>query len=169
MLTRFVDEKFAKNKGRYLFQCFLAALGVFVVLLILNAKENAAVIGALGASAFIAFTMPHAQVSRPRFLVGGYVMGILSGFICYSISLLPFLPDSQIMSYLSCPLFGAVSVGLAIFLMVITNLEHPPAAGVALGLVLNNCDPKTILVVFVGIVSLALIKTLMRRLLIDLL
>ena len=62
------DEKFRGNKARYLFQCILATLSVLIVLLSLDAMANAAVIAALGSSFFIAFTMPEARVSRPRFL-----------------------------------------------------------------------------------------------------
>jgi len=59
------DEKFRDNKARYFFQCVLATVSVFVVLLILDAMTDAAVIAALGASSFVIFTMPEAQVSKP--------------------------------------------------------------------------------------------------------
>ena len=62
------DEKFRGNKARYILQCILATLSVLIVLLSLDAMANAVIIAALGASFFIAFTMPEAQVSRPRFL-----------------------------------------------------------------------------------------------------
>jgi len=52
--------------------------------------------------------------------------------------------------------------------MVVTNLEHPPAAGVALGLVLNNCEARTVAVVLGGIFLLTLAKELMRSFLMDL-
>ena len=166
---RFWDQKFTKNKARYLLQCLMAAVAVFILLVILDARRNTAVIAALGASSFITFTMPNARVSKPRFLIGGYLIGILSGVLSHHVSLLPFLADAAILSHLSSAIFGALAVGLAIFLMVVANVEHPPAASVALGLVLNNCDPRTILVVLGGIVCLSLIKRLIRPLLMDLL
>lgn len=52
----------------------------------------------------------------------------------------------------------ATAVGLAIFVMVITNTEHPPAASIALGLVLNGFEPRVILFILLGIVSLSVIK-----------
>ena len=70
------DEKFRRNKVRYISQCILATLSVFVVLLLLDVITNVAVIAALGASFFIAFTMPEKQVSKPRFLIGGYLEGL---------------------------------------------------------------------------------------------
>ena len=168
-MIRFFDRKFTTNKTRYLLQCSLAAFTVLVLLVVLDAGRNSAVIAALGASAFISFTMPNARSSGPRFLVGGYLAGILSGFLCHHIGTLPFWESVGMTADLSRVAFGAISVGLAILLMVVADLEHPPAASVALGLVLNNCEPRTMLVVFAGIASLALMKTVMRRFLIDLL
>ena len=36
-MARFFDEKFGKNKARYLLQCLLASFTVFIVLMILDA------------------------------------------------------------------------------------------------------------------------------------
>ena len=56
------------------------------------------------------------------------------------------------------------------FLMVITDTEHPPAAGLALGLVLaESWRPEIIIVVLVGIVLVALLKRLLKPVLKDLL
>lgn len=65
------DSKFRSNKTRYTLQCVLAACAVCIVLLLLNAMSDTAIIAALGASAFIAFTMPQVDASKPRFLIGG--------------------------------------------------------------------------------------------------
>jgi CBS-domain-containing membrane protein len=65
--------------------------------------------------------------------------------------------------------FAALAVGLAIFLMVVADLEHPPAAGVSLGLVLNGYESEAVLMVIAGILSLAVARNLLRGWLIDLL
>ena len=127
-----LDPKFRTHKCMFIVQCALATLIIFIVLMILDVIMNAAVIGALGASSFIAFTMPHHNVSRTRFLVGGYAVGILVGILCHYISLWPLLADIPVFEESSHVIFGAVSVGLSIFLMVVFNFEHPPAAGLAL-------------------------------------
>jgi CBS-domain-containing membrane protein len=163
------NEKFRRNKVRYILQCILATLAVFIVLLVLDAVSNAAIIAALGASSFIVFTMPEAQASRPRFLIGGYLVGIVSGCLCYYLSLVPLLRQLPIIQEFSYVVFGAMSVGLAIFVMVITNTEHPPAASLALGLVLNEFNYRTVIVVLIGIISLAVIKTVLRPVLKNLL
>ena len=52
--------------------------------------------------------------------------------------------------------------------MVVTRTEHPPAAALALGLVLNEWDLLTLAVVMAGIVALSLIKRLVLPMLLDL-
>jgi len=163
------DEKFGRNKVRYILQCILATLAVFIVLLILDVVSNAAIIVALGASSFIVFTMPEAQASRPRFLIGGYLVGIAAGCLCHYLSLVPLLRQLPIIQEFSYVVFGAMSVGLAIFVMVITNTEHPPAASLALGFVLNEFNYRTVIVVLIGIISLVVIKTVLRPVLKNLL
>ncbi|HEO71242.1 MAG TPA: HPP family protein, partial [Candidatus Hydrogenedentes bacterium] len=147
--TRLLDPKFRDNIGKYVAQCAVVVFVMLVVLRVLDVIADAAVVGALGASSFIAFCMPHARVASPRFLVGGYMVGILMGAACYFASTaaealgVPLLGESPV------AVFGALAVGGAIFVMVITNLEHPPAASLALGLVLNGCDSRSVLVVLV--------------------
>ena len=66
-------------------------------------------------------------------------------------------------------LFGAVAVGLAMFVMVTTDAEHPPGAAVALGFVLSDWDMSTVAIVMAGIIAISVIKELVRDLLMDLL
>ncbi|MEA3457847.1 MAG: HPP family protein, partial [Candidatus Thermoplasmatota archaeon] len=91
-------------------------------------------ITALGASAFIVFTMPTQYSSDPRRLIGGYTVGLASGFIFYLLSTSE-LGNSLIGNRTtSIVVFGSIAVGSAIFIMAVTNTEHAPAAGIALGL-----------------------------------
>jgi CBS-domain-containing membrane protein len=166
---KLLDEKFRSNKARYIFQCVLATFAVFIVVLILDAMSDAAVIAALGASSFIVFTMPEAQMSGPRFLIGGYLVGMAAGGLCYYLSLVPSLTQLPIVQGFSSVVFGALSVGLATLLMVVTDTEHPPAASLALGLVLDEYNHRTVLVVLIGIISLSLIRAVLRPALKDLL
>lgn len=166
---RIFDTKFQTFKTRYILQCVLTACAVCVVLLILNTMSDTVIVAALGASSFVVFTMPGVQASRPRFLIGGYIVGTLVGCLCHRVATLPFF--TQLLLDHGCVrvIFGAVAVGLAMFLMVITDTEHPPAAGLALGFVLNEWDHFTVIVVIVGIISLSAMKLLLRPVLINLL
>ena len=166
---QFLDSKFSKHKFRYCAQCLMATISVLVLLVILDAFSNTTVIAALGASSFIVFTMPNVKSSNSRFLIGGYLVGAGVGTLCYwlgelvgDVSLAGFELHSQV-------IFGALAIGLSIFIMVITDTEHPPAAALALGLVLGEWSFKILVVVLGGIVVLCALKRLLRRKLINLL
>jgi len=165
---RFFDENFSRNKARYILQCLLATTAVLVILLILDAIHNAVVIAALGASAFVAFALPHANVSRAKFLVGGYAVAVIVGGACSYLAGLPAPGRSPMVQRYYSIIFGALAVGGTIFVMTITETEHPPAAGLALGFVLGEWSFVTVLVVLIGICSLAVIKRLLKPILINL-
>ena len=63
---------------------------------------------------------------------------------------------------------GATAISLAMFTMVVTRTEHPPAAALALGLVLNEWNLLTLLVVLLGVIGLSIIKQLVLPALLDL-
>jgi len=166
---RIFDRKFRNNKLRYVLQCFLATVSVSVVLLLLNAIANPAIIAALGASSFIAFAMPRARVSRPRYLVGGYLIGMGSGTACYYMCAWTGFGMGALAAEYAHIVAAALAVGIAIFLMAVTNTEHPPASGVALGLALSEkLHFLTLIVLLVGIVALCAIKTLIKPFIINL-
>ena len=164
---RLFDKKFLQNRTRYISQCILATLVILSVLLILDTVTQTVLIASFGASAFICFTMPNVKSSGPRYLIGGYIIGTaVGGFI----SLIP-----ELISIQSVPVetsrivFGAIATGLAIFCMVITDTEHPPAAALALGFVINTWEPMTIVVILLGIIIISLIKESIKSHMINLL
>ena len=167
MRWEFIDQNFKTNKAKYLLQSALATLTIFLVLIFLDVITHTAIIAALGATAFIVFTMPHAYISKMRVLKGGYIIGILIGCLC------SYAANSHILVFngneeLSYIIFGGLAVGAATFLMVVTNTEHPPAAGMALGLVLNKWDLKTIIFIFISLTVMVLIKRILKTKMIDL-
>ena len=81
-----IDKKFRKNTLKYIFQCFLATITIIPILIFLNILTEAALITSLGASTFIVFTMPTQYSSDSRRLIGGYIVGLIVGFIFYFIS-----------------------------------------------------------------------------------
>ena len=166
---RFVllDDGFRVNKARYILQCLLATLCVLIILIVLGAVEDTATIASLGASSFIAFAMPHQRASAPRLMLGGYLIGIVVGWVSYMASAGLSQGYPQLTVGARHVVFGALAVGLSVFLMVITQSEHPPAAGLALGLVINGCDVPTLIVVAMGVVLLVVTKVLLKPILVD--
>jgi len=162
------DKKFKKNRLKYIFQCFLATLTIFAVLIFLDVLNEAALITALGASAFIVFTMPTQYSSDPRRLIGGYIVGLIVGFMFFLLSIST--SSNQIFEneITLLVIFGAISVGFAVFIMAVTNTEHAPAAGIALGLVINKWDYLTIIFIILAILWLAGIRIILKNYFMDL-
>jgi len=163
-----VDPKFARNRVRYVAQCCFVSAAMLLVLLMLDSFYQTVLIAALGASSVVAFAAPSMRVSRPRCLIGGYMVGIgvgctISALAATSGGFLA-LDERTVRIF-----FGAAAVGLAMFVMVTTDTEHPPGAAVALGFVLNDWDLSTIAIVMIGIVFISVIKELVRNRLMDLL
>ena len=146
----------------------MASLSILAILLFLNVFTQTALIASLGASAFIVFAMPLAYSAQPRSILGGYAIGLTTGVAGGAISRLAWVDALHFSHVLQYTVFSALAVGLATFLMVITNTEHPPAAGFALGLVLNPWDLQTLFYVILAVSLLAFFKVVLRPYLIDL-
>jgi CBS-domain-containing membrane protein len=157
-----------ENVKRYALQCSLAAAVVLMLLLVLDAVTQTVLIAALGASVFIAFAVPRSLHSSPRCLIGGYLAGILAGSLMATLNI-AFEFSDVVTAHASMVLFGALATGLAMFLMVVTKTEHPPAAALALGLVLNEWTLLTLVVVIVGVIALSICMQLVLPILMDLL
>lgn len=142
----------------YIYQSFIAAIIIFIILLALNI-EHAVVIASIGASAFIIFTMPRNITARPRRVIGGHIVGLFSGSLC------ALIPHTS--SLVSISVF-ALAVGISIFLMVALDFEHPPASGTALGVAISGFSLSVMLAVVTSSLLLSLAHHFCRRFLKDL-
>lgn len=136
-------------------------MAMLVILSFVEILTRTAIVAALGASTFIVFAMPNSRTAGPRRLIGGHIAGILCGLACYYLfngGLLKDLSESyDIIIWFSY----ALSVVLSLFIMTITNTEHPPAASTALGIAAFGVSWQ--IVVF--IIAFAVFLSLARRLL----
>lgn len=128
-------------------------------MILLLEMEHVVITASIASSVFIVFAMPQAITAKARNLIGGHMIGLLSGSL--------FGLVSHPTMFLSDVLY-ALSVGCAIFLMVVTDTEHPPAAGTALGVVLIGFSLNLLLSIITSIVLLALVHRLLRSSLMDL-
>jgi len=111
--------------------------------------------------------MPHVRSSGSRYLIGGYIVGtVVGGFVSLVAGMVVF---SSVPVETTQIIFGAIATGLAIFCMVITDTEHPPAAALALGYVLNEWEPLTIVAILTGITLISMVKEIAKKHMIDLL
>lgn len=146
----------------------LATLTILAVLIFFNVLNETAIITALGASIFIVFTMPTQYTSDSRRLLGGYIVGLSVGFIFFLISTSNIIFDLIGEKNIILIIFGSLAVGLSVFIMAVTNTEHAPAAGIALGLVINEWDYLTIIYILVAVIWMILVQIILKKHLMDL-
>jgi CBS-domain-containing membrane protein len=169
-----LDPKLRKDLGRYLFQCGLAAVAILIVILLEQALFNRqglgqpVVIAAIGSTAFVLFIMPGSRPAKPRNVLGGHFAALVIG----GLLTLGSGPDSieALTNGIDWEfaLRGAAAVGLTLFVMAGTNTEHPPAAGTALAMVVQQFDWNLVFFLSTSVAVLFLIYRTMRSRLKDL-
>jgi len=152
------DSEFGPHWRDYLFQSLIATVVIFIVLLVLH-LQNAVIVASIGATTFIIFAMPKSVTAHPRRVIGGHIVGLVCGSL---VSLLS--PHEGIVSM---ALFAG-AIGLSIFLMVITDTEHPPASGTALGVAISGISIRIFLAVLFSVCVLSLFHGITRSRLRDL-
>jgi len=153
-----IGAKFKKLWFYYIFQSFLAVISIFILVFLLG-EERVVLISAMGATSFIVFAMPQEVSAKTRNVVGGHLVGLGSGVLFYFLGKFFGIPF-----YLSCPM----TVGVAIFIMVALDLEHPPAAGTALAVVINEVTPDVFVTIMLSALVLSQIRYYLRHHLKDL-
>lgn len=163
-----IDKKISSNIRPHIFQSVLATLTILLILMFLDVTAHIAIIAVLGSSAFLVFTRPRAYGSRPRPLIGGYIIGISVGALFFYLSQLPAMMSLPVSAETVFRIFAAMSVGGAIFAMVITNTVHAPAAGLSLGLVVTTWSYGDIIFVMCAVLFMAIMRRLLQPIMIDL-
>ena len=163
-----IDKSFKQAPRSFIIQSLLAVVIVAIILYFVEILTHAAIVAALGASAFVVFAMPHSITARSRSLIGGHVVGLLSGTFCYYVFLTGPLGVLITGWEFTTLVTYALAVGLSIFLMAITNTEHPPAAGTALGIVAHAWSTQVVIFVLLCAIGLAIFRLLLGSRLRDL-
>jgi CBS-domain-containing membrane protein len=148
-------KKYWKN---YLFQSALAGLSVFVLLVVLH-MQNIVVVASIGSTAFIVFAMPREITARARNVIGGQLVGFFCGSLGGLIPASFHFPDA---------LTYSIAVGLSILIMVVTDTEHPPAAGTALGVAITGFSIEVFFSLLISVVVLSIIHRFFKAHLKDL-
>ena len=161
------DKKFREHKRQYVVQSLLAGAAVAAALIFFDVVDHPALLASLGASVFVAFTVPRKDFSNPRRLIAGYAIGIFVGCAFHFVTCYPI--DAHIAQLVIHIVAGALAVATAMFLMAITETEHAPAAGIALGFAISDFwTGMLVLKVMAAITLIALIKTALKSKMIDL-
>lgn len=142
-----IKKEFQLHWKHYFFQSFLATLTMSVVLLFLT-LENAVVVASIGATSFIVFAMPKSITAEARNVIGGHLVGLISGSLCGMITQPLFVHSIVVYSF---------AVGISIFVMVVIDVEHPPASGTALGVAITGFSWNVTIAVVTSVVVLSLV------------
>ncbi len=121
---RTIRVKFLELWKYYVLQSLLTVFSVLVIVLVLG-EEQMVLVSAIGATCFIVFGMPKSVAAQTRNVIGGHLVGLLSGAVFFT-DPLPAMYEYPLV------------VGLAFFLMVALDVEHPPAAGTALAVAIHG-------------------------------
>ena len=169
LFVELYNVQFFQLKKRYLWQSALAALVMLLVLLLVDSVADAVLAAGLGSSAVIIFVHPNSSGAALRHLVGGHLIGlavgILSAFVLFHSGWVLLPPDVE---HWAADVGAAITLGLVILLMSITDTEHPPGAATGLGFALQSLESTLVLLFVVAVLTLAVSKVLFRRSLRDL-
>ncbi len=162
------DPGFAKYPWAFIFQAMLATAVMLAILTFVQSLSSAAIAAGLASSVLGIFIAPSNRTARIRSVVGGHGVALILGSL-FSVMLFfgpveTFLLDAEVLHNLSY----AFAVGLAMLLMAITNTEHPPAAGTALGMASREFDILILLSIIGAVFLLAVMKLAIRPYLRDL-
>ena len=155
-----LDQYIHSRWAHYVFQCGLAAVSLVFILLIGDTVFKTAIVVGIASSAFTVFVIPDSVAATPRKVVGA----IISLSIQFT-GLDALSEDKRFF----IDIMAALSVGVGIFVMVVTNTEHPPAAGTSLGLVFYGFDWASIVFIILSALLLSLVRVALRPKMINLL
>ena len=164
-----LDPKFRRHYRQYIFQALLATVAMAVILLFVDSLSTAAIAAGLGSSVVGIFINPTGATARLRAVIGGHTMALLIGsafsFVLFTGGAESFFTDNT--QYLDLAM--ALSVGLLILVMAVTDTEHPPAAGIVIGMTSREWTPEVFGAILGALALLGVIKLVLRRHLRDLL
>jgi len=163
-----LDRDFVRNPRAFIVQSLLAVLVGAAILYFVAVLTHAAIVAALGSSAFVVFAIPKSRIAEARRLIGGHVVGVAVGAFCHFVCVNGLLSGAAAELEFVTWVVGGVAIGLAVFGMTITNTEHPPAGGTALGITVHGWSYQTVIFILACVICLAVFRRLMGRRLVNL-
>lgn len=156
------DRRALTRAPQYLFQCGLATLTLLIIIFVEDIVLNAAVIVAVASTAFIIFVVPNSIAATPRRVIGGHVAAIIIAGVLSFIAQLFISGPVGAEHKLFYDVIAALSLGFSILLMVVTNTEHPPAAGTAMGLIIHGFTWDLVFFVIMSALLLTFVRLILR-------
>ena len=165
-----------KNRREYFLHLFIQAIAAFIfmwlVLFSLDLVATSRILWAAGAStlassSFIIFCSPQSVMAKPQKIIGGYIIAMVCGevmrwvaiWVCHIIPSChagpPFVHVFEVAA--------ALSLVLALLLMILFRSEHPPAAGLAIVMVLDVRNLDILAVILAAAVLLSIVQMIFRK------
>ncbi len=163
--THLLDPKFSRSYSSYFLQAGVATLVLLVVMFIRRLLVQRG-------DRRRSLLQHHHHLPEPiqphRQVVGGHLIALLIGsafsFLLFSGGVQDALAHTQAVRVLGF----AAPVGVIILLMAITDTEHPPAGGTAIGMATQVWQPEIFGSIIGALVMLAVLKLVLRQHLHDL-
>jgi succinate-acetate transporter protein len=163
-----INNSFKQYPLKFLLQSLLVSTLVFIGVALLAYSSHTVILSSIGASsiaasAFICFMLADINSAKVRNILGSYIIAIIAGILCSFIAEQLFAVNFSQYSLIIHIIFSTLAITIAVVLMLVINIEHPPALGLALGLVLDIWDLRTIICIITTIILMVAIKVLLRK------
>jgi len=155
-----------------LIQSLAATVFMFLLLFSLNRVLADEFIWAAGASTlastvYIVFGTPHVSSAKPYRILMGYITAMCCGYLL-QIAAVQLCDATNYCVHLQYhhhvfEIAAAIAVGLSFLVMFLLRFYHPPAAGLALVMVLDIHNIKAIVVICIAVLVLVLIRLLFAK------
>lgn len=172
MIKARTKRKIKDIRYNLIWQPLLCMLFMYLVLWTLHSVAHEWLLWAAGASslastAYIIFVTPDAYVAKSSRVIGGYFIAlVVSELVGYLFRQAFHLLGDNYLA-ITFPhiywLSAILAVGISIFLMVILDLQHPPAAGLGLVTILDVQSFYVLFVLFASAAGLSLIRQLLGK------
>lgn len=153
---RWIDPHFTHRWRIYARQSAMAAVLLWLILLTGDIISNGAIVAAIASSVAIVFFVPHSVAASPFRIVGGHLSGVVAAYVVIGVGLL--IPATVSDAAWFIDLSGAAALGLVVLIMSMTNTEHAPAAGTALGLAVQEVPAASVLFIVTAAVLVAVAR-----------
>ncbi len=163
----------------YFFQLLSATAFIGLVLFIMEKYSINRLVWAVGASslassAYGVFMHPNGLPAKPKNIFLGYTIAVIVGELLnlalFALGLITHLPINELIAsgdgYWFVP---ALSVTFVMILMAIFDIEHPPASGIALVLVVEMCRKEMVVMIYAFMLLLCFIQLIAKPYMRDLL
>ncbi len=159
LLLRWIDPRVTHRPRIYVGQALLAGIALAAILFAEERFAGGVIVVAIASSVAVVFFVPHSVASAPLRIVGGHAAGVLAAYTAVGILML--MTDGLADATWMRNVMGGASVGLVVLYMTVTNTEHAPAAGTALGLTAERTPGDAVVFILTAAVLIAAVRILL--------